>query len=1322
MRDTRTRRGPLRVALAATAAALAFALVGTGVAFAAGAGHDGYVTDADLTGTADSAPAQNKTLPNAGQLDYQRNSLAAFCHFGPNTFANIEWGENYGNGNKEAYEYINDGWKGFDADNYVKMLKEAGFQRLVFTVKHHDGFCLYQSELTDYDMQQVTAYKDGKGDLLEDLSTACTKYDMDMGLYLSPWDIHDPSYGYHSEGEADEIGTTGSSTNPDINYNYFYNGQLEEILSNPKYGNNGKFVEVWMDGAKGGDNDPTSPDAQVYTYDMWAETIHEYEGEDCLIFQCETNTGVRWIGNESGTSVSTQTDELWSPVKIIDTGIKYDPRTLGGVQVGYADGDLWTVPEVDAKITSGWFWGTGGKSTPKSLQELSAMYFNSIGHGATFLLNVPLNTSGTVDDAIKARVEEFASSINNSFDDNLAEGATAYATSAYASDPEYGPGKVLDGDQDSFWCANANDGQSLIIELDGKQTFDIVSIEEAIQNGQRISSFRVSYRDSDGNWQEFGSGATIGSKRLVRSTPVRSDAIKIEVETYDQSASVQQLAQISEVGVYEASPAFEVPTPIPVGFEGIDNLEMNDSGTSWTNESISSCYEGTSQWSSNNRSTLTFTFTGTQFCIIGTADPGHGTMGVQIDGGDVIQVKTNEVSARDVSALLYSSPALENDEHTVVISVVSGAVGIDAAAYLPGGTTMVQFDTATATMNEDSTLTLTLTRVGDLDEELTVYVSPEPGTATQGHFDTESQTITFAPGESTKTATVSSKRVVGGAQSGGSADGDRSFFATLSLSSDDAIIGPNDVVTIMINDLDVDLQEALDASGNLDVSNCSTETAAAYLDALEAAYNALKNEAISGTELEARIEALETAAAGLASTTQYTEDTPFVFPTSSRAAVMEAEYGILKNDPNYDGKWPASVNTDDSLGITYVGALKTKDSLEIPIKVDKDGSYNVVLTYTSGSNSNSLEWSSKDGLIENGSVVAGAADEAKNLHTKEFTFTATNAGTDTLVIHAPEGQECPRMDKFTITYAGDATTYDVTTEVTGNGTVDPTEATVEAGGAQSFSATPAEGHKVGTVTANGDAVKVEGNRFTLVNVSENTEVAVTFIEDPDYTFTVTPEVGEGGSVTPDTVDVKRGESQEFTVTPNPGYDVDEVLVNGKAVPVTDGTFTVTNLQPDTTIKVSFKAVDKTALSTTIGECAALSQDDYTADSWSAFAAALQDAREVFNDAASTQADVDDALAALEAAKAALKPAGSTTDPGTNPDQTPGGGTDPDDQTPGDTTKPGGSSTGGTTTGSSTSGGSGSGSLAKTADPTSMVAVLATALAGAGALVAYRKRR
>ena len=202
-----------------------------------------WVGDEGLTGTATEPEADN-VVPDANQFRYQKEELAAFCHFGPNTFNEIEWGEHYGDkAPSEIFKLKED----FDAETMVKTLKDAGFKKLIVTAKHHDGFCIWDSEYTTYDVKEA-GYKDknGESDILAEISKACTEQNMDMGLYLSPWDIHDPSYGYKDEN--------GKPVDPDsgkdkLDYNEYYNNQLQEILGNKKYGNNGHFVEVWMDGA-----------------------------------------------------------------------------------------------------------------------------------------------------------------------------------------------------------------------------------------------------------------------------------------------------------------------------------------------------------------------------------------------------------------------------------------------------------------------------------------------------------------------------------------------------------------------------------------------------------------------------------------------------------------------------------------------------------------------------------------------------------------------------------------------------------------------------------------------------------------------------------------------------------------------------------------------------------------------------------------------------------------------------------------------------------------------------------------------------------------
>ena len=178
---------------------------------------DGYVTEAQLSDKGTAAPEADAVIPDSNQYEYHKQELSAFCHFGPNTFNEIEWGENYGSRTPDQIFKLEDD---FDAELLVSTLKEAGFKKLIVTAKHHDGFCIWNSAYTDYDVES-TSYADYdydglKGDVLAEISAACTKYDLDMGLYLSPWDIHEPSYGYY-----DANGNATNAANDVLDYNEF---------------------------------------------------------------------------------------------------------------------------------------------------------------------------------------------------------------------------------------------------------------------------------------------------------------------------------------------------------------------------------------------------------------------------------------------------------------------------------------------------------------------------------------------------------------------------------------------------------------------------------------------------------------------------------------------------------------------------------------------------------------------------------------------------------------------------------------------------------------------------------------------------------------------------------------------------------------------------------------------------------------------------------------------------------------------------------------------------------------------------------------------
>ena len=249
----------------------------------------------------------------------------------------------------------------------MKALKDAGFERIIMIGRHHDGFCLWNSDYTTQDVasstdfQATQAARGQSGDVLEELSKSCTKYDMDMGFYLSPWDANNPTYGYGS-GTDEETDSNGD-------YNEYYMNQLREVLGNPKYGNNGKFVEVWMDGAKG-----SGAAAQHYKFQEWFDLIEELQ-PGAVVFSPYGST-IRWIGNESGKAG----DPCWSKLDQQRQRNYYD--TYGGDEAAYLNsgdpnGDIWSIGECDVSLTSGWFWKSGKQ--PKSMEELTDIYFKSAG-------------------------------------------------------------------------------------------------------------------------------------------------------------------------------------------------------------------------------------------------------------------------------------------------------------------------------------------------------------------------------------------------------------------------------------------------------------------------------------------------------------------------------------------------------------------------------------------------------------------------------------------------------------------------------------------------------------------------------------------------------------------------------------------------------------------------------------------------------------------------------------------------------------------------------------------------------------------------------
>ena len=1040
-----------------------------------------WVGDEGLSGTAD-APKPDDVVPDANQFRYQKEELAAFCHFGPNTFNEIEWGEHYGNKKpSEIFTLKQD----FDAETLVKTLKDAGFKKLIVTAKHHDGFCIWDSQYTDYDVA-ASGYKDksGQSDILAEISAACTEQDMDMGLYLSPWDIHEPSYGY-----KDENGQPTTPENDKKDYNEFYNNQLEEILGNPKYGNNGKFVEVWMDGAKG-----SGANAQEYNFQKWFDTIQKYEGKaagrdaDCMLFGAEAYTTVRWIGNELGIAGK----DTWSKSKVDKDKNTINSNKQGNATVGFEDGNQWTVPEADARITSGWFWGTQ-KNTPKTMEELSDMYFNSVGHNATLLLNVPPNNQGTVDEAILKRVEEFGKNIKESFDENLAkaEGASVKVSSVRGNAQTYKPGNMIDENDDTYWTTDdGTKSGEILIDLGKETKFDVVSVEEAIQNGQRINNYKIEYRNGDsGAWTLLEEGKTIGAKRLCRTSETTARQIKITVGTTDG-----KVPMISEVGVYKTTEGMEKANPIPKGMEVIDvtDTDLEDKKGfkftgKWNPENQPQYINGTNTWA-NAGAELELKFHGTKAYLFGTLDPGHGTVEITVDDGEKVTVDT-KASKRAVGQRWFETPDLEDGDHTIKLKVTGKAVGIEAAAVINnGGKGMIELESDAYTMNEDETKSLKVKRVGGTKGEIRAKLQPNPGTAIQDDYDTTLiPDIVLGENQTETTADVKTRRNT-------NKTGDQYFTAEITDVSEGTILGFNKKAKITIKDMESS-EGALAAL----VKECESYQKDWFTSGWDEFELALKQaKAVledKNATPEKRNEAevvLKKAKEGLVKREKYTAEDPFAFPwRKNSSATLEAEFAELHNTGENE-KWPLKVSDADwASNKKFVNSLENEDTITIPYHVEKPGIYHTVVTYRSGSETNRFSWSDDAGNIQTGSVSAGNKD-SNVTKTAEFDITVTKAGSGVLTLKGDA--KAPQLDKFEITPKDvKLSEFTVNASIEGEGgTITPSgETKVTEGENVEFKITPDKTHKVADVLVNGESVGAVTS-YTLKDVKENATVVAKF--------------------------------------------------------------------------------------------------------------------------------------------------------------------------------------------------------------------------------------
>ena len=441
------------------------------------------------------APKPVYPVPTAEQLEWQELETYAFVHFGLNTFNDLEWG--YGNTPASTFSPSD-----LDCDQLAATLKAAGMNGVILTAKHHDGFCLWPTESTDYNISN-SPYKNGEGDIVKELSDACRKYGLKFGIYCSPWDRHNAYYAYPEYVEV-------------------YHKQIDELTKNY-----GPLFEFWFDGANGGDgyyggaNETRQIDPDnYYDYQRAKDTVLA-RNPSAMIFGGPYGT-VRWVGNEKGFAGTTN----WCNAPQITSQTPLIINTCGD-----ENGSEWIPAEVDVSIRPGWFYHKNENNQVKTLEELCDIYYKSVGRNANLLLNFPVALNGKIHPIDSIRAVKFYNTISNELSHNLLSDAKVRADNERGH--RFEASKVIDDDPETYWATNDDYPYGTIsFSMENPVKMSRVMIQEYVKLGQRVKSFYME-GCKDGNWfriNTYDETTTVGYKRIVRFDPVELDKLVIYFE------------------------------------------------------------------------------------------------------------------------------------------------------------------------------------------------------------------------------------------------------------------------------------------------------------------------------------------------------------------------------------------------------------------------------------------------------------------------------------------------------------------------------------------------------------------------------------------------------------------------------------------------------------------------------------------------------------------------------------------------------------------------------------------------------------------------
>ena len=491
------------------------------------------------------APAPLLPLPEQKQVDWQRMETYAFIHFGLNSFCDREWG--YGDTDPKMFNP-----KRLDCEQWVKTLMAAGMKGVILTAKHHDGFCLWPFEGNDYNVSK-SPWRNGKGNVVKELSEACKKHGLKFAVYLSPWDRSRADYGSPS-------------------YVDYFHSQLRDLLTNY-----GPVFEVWFDGANGGDGyyggarDKRTIDRKnYYNYPRIYQILDSLQPQ-AVVFS-DGGPGCRWVGNEKG--FAGETNWAFIPKNTVYPGYPNYPE----LQFGYPDGDQWTAAECDVSIRPGWFYHPEEDDKVKSAEQLADLYYRSVGHNATLLLNFPVDRNGLINPIDSANAVNFHKLIQRELGNNLVAGMKPKVSNERGG--QFAAQALTDGSWDTYWATG--DGVTsadITFTFKKARKMNRIMLQEYIPLGQRVKKFAVEWLDKNGTWKAVEQGeetTTIGYKRLLRFLTVETKGLRVRI--LDSRGPIC----MNNIGVYYGgedaqltwSPATVAMKSVPFSLKGFDEAQL----------------------------------------------------------------------------------------------------------------------------------------------------------------------------------------------------------------------------------------------------------------------------------------------------------------------------------------------------------------------------------------------------------------------------------------------------------------------------------------------------------------------------------------------------------------------------------------------------------------------------------------------------------------------------------------------------------------------------------------------------------------------------